>query len=652
MSGIAGIIRFDGGPVEPGLVERMTGAMSYRGPDGIHHWTKGSVALGHCMLRTTPESLEETQPLANEDESLVLVMDGWLSNWEELRHELLARGATLRTRADAELVLRAYEQWGRDCLGHIDGDFAFVIWDARQRSAFCARDRIGNKPFHYHWNGATLSFASDLHPVLALPWVPEVANEGIIAEHLSNQWFSHTETLWRDVLRLRKAHFMSVDSDGLATHEYWRPDYSLQQKLESEADLAASYREVLFDTVRRYSRSHTPVACEVSGGLDSSAIFAVAESLRSEERLIAPGLRGYGLAFPGDEKADEIAFMRAVGRHCKSEVQEIAPTYKPNAWYRDRARELRDFPGLPNGTMSLDLRQAARQHGSSVILSGTGGDEWLGTMADGYYYAEEIAGRNWALLARLVAADRASMGFISTVWWVARFGLGPNLPRWLKSGLRSFRRSGSRCDWLAPELQSVLDQRKSHASMATPTFSRFTQQWQHQLLNYAYSSLARELEERMCAQVGLDWRTPLNSRTIVEWAISLPERFRSRGRTTKWLHRRAMVGLLPDLVVDRQTKADFSTTFRQQFQSAGKGDLIDVANRRHTWVQPEAIAAAFNDLRPPRSSQPSDWVLWFLVGCDAVVEGGGTENARYGNALPGATQPRRASAAIQPLEAD
>ena len=148
MSGIAGIIHFDGAPIEPGLIEKMTGAMSYRGPDGIHHWVKGSVALGQCMLRTTPESLEEHQPLTNADESLVLVMDGRVDNWEELRRELLGRGAVLRDRSDAELVLRSYEIWGRDCLKHIDGDFALVIWDARRKEAFCARDRMGSKPFN------------------------------------------------------------------------------------------------------------------------------------------------------------------------------------------------------------------------------------------------------------------------------------------------------------------------------------------------------------------------------------------------------------------------------------------------------------------------------------------------------------------------
>ena len=135
---------------EPGTVERMTAAMDYRGPDGIAHWQRGSVALGHCMLRTTTESLEEVQPLANEDESLILVIDGWLSNWEELRADLLSRGAKLRTRSDAELVLRAYEAWGDDCPKHIDSECAFVFWDARRQMAWSARDHAGLRPLLYH----------------------------------------------------------------------------------------------------------------------------------------------------------------------------------------------------------------------------------------------------------------------------------------------------------------------------------------------------------------------------------------------------------------------------------------------------------------------------------------------------------------------
>ena len=160
MSGIAGIIHFDGRPVEPGQVEAMMTAMRYRGPDGINHWRNGNVALGQCMLRTTPESLEEIQPLTNEDESLVLVMDGRVDNWEELRRELLSKGAVLRTRADAELVLRAYEVWGEDCPDRIIGEYVFFIWDARQQRLFAARDAAGTRHFYYHQGWGWFAFAS------------------------------------------------------------------------------------------------------------------------------------------------------------------------------------------------------------------------------------------------------------------------------------------------------------------------------------------------------------------------------------------------------------------------------------------------------------------------------------------------------------
>jgi asparagine synthase (glutamine-hydrolysing) len=124
MSGIAAVLRFDSRPVEPDMIGRMTEAIAYRGPDGIAHWTGEGAALGHCMFRTTAESLEEAQPLADETGRFHLVMDGWLANPDELRTELEARGVRLRGRSDAELVLRAWQTWREACCDHIDGEFA------------------------------------------------------------------------------------------------------------------------------------------------------------------------------------------------------------------------------------------------------------------------------------------------------------------------------------------------------------------------------------------------------------------------------------------------------------------------------------------------------------------------------------------------
>jgi asparagine synthase (glutamine-hydrolysing) len=206
MSGIAGILDLKGAPVAQGLVEMMTSGMAYRGLDGSAHWRGSAAALGHCQFRTTRESLEETQPLATTDGSVVLVLDGRVDNYAELRRELVGCGARLRSVADAELVLHAYETWGTASLGRIDGDFALVIWDTRKREVFCARDRLGIRSLHYSWDGSRFVFASDLHAILALPGFAKRLNEGMLAEFLAAEFHSCDETLWDGVLRLEAGH--------------------------------------------------------------------------------------------------------------------------------------------------------------------------------------------------------------------------------------------------------------------------------------------------------------------------------------------------------------------------------------------------------------------------------------------------------------
>ena len=437
MSGIAGVIRFDGAPVEVELVERMTGAMAHRGPDGVQHWASGAVALGHCMLRTTPESLQERQPLGNEDESVVLVMDGRVDNWEELRRDLLGRGAALRTIADAELVLRAYEIWGRDCLAHIDGDFALVIWDERRREAFCARDRVGKKTFNYRWDGTTLAFASELHAILALPGVREELNEGLLAEVLGDEWRSREETFWRGILRLPAAHRMTVSERGARPELYWAPDPWETLPYTSEDDYLEHYRALLVDVVRRTSRSHLPVACEVSGGLDSSAIFAVAEHLRRQQQLPAPALGGYCLKFEDAPEAEERRYSRAVAEHLGVDVEECDATLRPLSWYRDWARRYREFPGYPNGVMLMGMRQAARERGARVMLSGAGGDAWLGLTWPGAYYTEDLAAGQLREVRASFAADRQELGLGPAAWLLFRFGAVTLLPEGIKNLLRT-----------------------------------------------------------------------------------------------------------------------------------------------------------------------------------------------------------------------
>ena len=612
MSGIAGIIHFDGTPAEPGLIDKMTSAMPYRGLDGVNHLVLGSVALGQCMLRTTQESHEETQPLTTEDETLALVMDGWLSNWEELREELLTKGAKLRTRADAELVLRAYEAWGVDCLAHIDGDFSFVIWDDRQRLAFCARDRIGNKPFTYHYDGKTLVFASELHAILGLPWVPEVPNEGMIAEIASDELMSQDETIWTGVNRLTPSSYMTVSANGVFTGCYWRPDIHQPLPYKRDEDYFEHYRALLFEIVRRYSRSDAALACEVSGGLDSSAIFSVAESLRRDLKLLAPGLKGYTFDIQSDANANEISYARDVGKHLGLTISEIPPALPSLDWYADMAFHSRNFPGFPNGESHASIYEIASQRGHRAVLVGVGGDQFLnGSFA---YYFEELMQGNFFTVGRCLVKDVQALGAGRACLRLLRCGLVPFAPPTIRKLARSilqiltgqFNRQPY---WLSAHLQETLNSRRRRTkSKLLPRFERRGQIGLFQGLYYPFDTFGRELMETVGIRNALEIRRPFYDRKFIEFAFATPDRLRSIGKRSKFIHTESLKGLLPENVRLRNTKAEFSVLFDTQLRPLHEHFTTKLPRVQPEWFDSEGMRTLWmNYLDRPEGQS---WCLW------------------------------------------
>jgi asparagine synthase (glutamine-hydrolysing) len=495
-------------------------------------------------------------------------MDGWLSNWEELRTELLAKGSRLRTRADAELVLRAYEAWGKECLAHIDGDFAFVIWDQAQCEAFCARDRIGNRPFNYYFDGKTLVLASELHPILALPWVPEIPNEGMIAEIISHEWLSKEETIWTSINRLAPSHWMTVSAAGVRRTRYWRPDVTKRLAYKRDEEYFEHYRALLFDTVRRYARSCAPIACEVSGGLDSSAIFSVAEHLRRDSRLPAPGLTGYTLAFHGDERADEVCYAQAVGAHLGLTVSEIPPALPALEWYVENARRIRNIPGYPNGEFHSSIYGIASQCGQRAVLTGVGGDQFL--IGSPRYYSEELVQGHLSTLVRCFAADVRAMGTVCALRRFIRYGLAPLAPARVKHLLRPVlgdlaAQSRQGAYWLSPHLRELLNARRQRVK-GQPVLAteRQTQLRLLQVLDRAFDAFGREIMEIIGSRHALELRRPFYGRAYVEFALATPERLRSVGGRIKFIHCESLKDFLPENVRLRKTKADFTGLFEER----------------------------------------------------------------------------------------
>jgi asparagine synthase (glutamine-hydrolysing) len=621
MSGIAGIVRFDGADAAPGLAEAMTAEIAHRGPDGIGHWAGGGGALGQCMLRTTAESLEERQPLANEDATVVLAMDGRVDNGEALRRALLARGAALRDRSDAELALRAYEAWGRECPARIDGDFALAVWDTRRRELFCARDRLGIKPFYYHWDGTRLAFASEPRALFALPWIRQETHEGVLAEFLAAEWHSREETLWRGVLRLPAAHRLSAGAGGPRPEPYWEPDL-WAQPFRREADYIDGYRELLEDCVRRACRSHRPAAVEVSGGLDSSAVFCLAEHLRRQGTLPAPGIEGYTMAFAQEDgDAYELDYARAAGAHLGLRVHEIPPSRPPLSWYAGRARAGRDFPGFPNTASSLALWRRAAADGSRAVVTGEGGDHWLyGSRA---YYAEALAQGQWRTLRDCLRTDAAAYGARQAARWLLRHGVFLMLPPALQETLRRLarqlrgRETAAACYWLSPGMKGAIRRRRESAPSAGRRPVRNA--GQRELLETLYDAfiaLVMESAERLAAQCGVEMRHPFHDHRLVQLAFSAPARLKLRGDQAKHIHIQALQDRMPQAILERKGKAEFSVVFRPHLNQMRAALADSLTRERPDWIDADGMARLFRASQDDPQAGWTDWVLWSLHGCD------------------------------------
>ncbi len=292
----------------------------------------------------------------------------------------------------------------------------------------------------------------------------------------------------------------------------------------------------------------------------------------------------------------------------------------PVSWYRDWAELHREFPGYPNGVMALGLRESAHQDGCRTILSGVGGDEWLGMPWTGAYYAEELADRQWKNVYACLKTDAQELGVRKALWWLLRYGVAPLLPEQIRATIRKARGVKGRETWLAANLQEALARQRGESSEPFPTrLNRRGQGVQIKILEGAYDALARESEERLTSSISLELRKPFFNEKIIQFAFATPERLRSHGHTTKWLHRQALQGLLPASVLNRATKADFMSIFRRHLDALERELVSEIAPRRSSWVHIERAISMSRNYHGSNNSGWAEWWLWSLVGCDALL---------------------------------
>ncbi|PON12444.1 hypothetical protein C2W62_39570 [Candidatus Entotheonella serta] len=279
MSGIFGIVHKHEAPVTAQSLDTVQAAMAAWGPDGHGRWHSDRVALGHLMLHTTPESLDERQPYRHPaDIELVIVADARIDNRDDLFAALGIPCVERQGMPDSALILHAYAAWGERCSEHLLSAFAFAVWDGRQRQLFCARDHVGLKPFYYYDAPQCLVFASDLKGVLACPHVPQRLHEALLAAFLQQDtdFAEKTLSFFDGVCKLPPAHQLRLNRSRCQLESYWFIDDVPDVRLSSDAAYVEQFRALLRQAVDCRLRAAFPVGSHLSGGLDSSLVTILA----------------------------------------------------------------------------------------------------------------------------------------------------------------------------------------------------------------------------------------------------------------------------------------------------------------------------------------------------------------------------------------
>jgi asparagine synthase (glutamine-hydrolysing) len=559
MCGICGIVSFGDTPLlEDKTLCAMIQSMKHRGPDEEGIYNDGHVGLGSCRLSII-DLAGGKQPIANEDESMWIVFNGEIYNYRELCTFLQKKGHAFRTQTDTEVILHLYEEFGADCVHHLNGIFAFAIWDSLRQEIILARDRMGVKPLYYTQAINQFIFGSELKVILTHPDVKRDIDFISLNEYLSFEYVPSPRTIISGIHRLEPGRILRCNKYGLHIEQYWHMSMAPS---ESHApvdwrDYANAFHQVFRDSVQQELVSDVPVGVLLSGGLDSSAVTALMVDSY-------PGIvNSFSVKFEEDS-FDESGYARLVAKHLGTNHKELVLTSKMTI---ETVPKIVDFLDEPFGDSSLIptflLSKFARED-VKVVLGGDGGDELFA----GYptliahrlieYYERLIPWHIRTYIApKILELLPTSFDNISLDFKVRRFLSGRGMPlqvrhhRWLGSFVDENKELLLQ-SWLKPVLRDTYTQAYIHARQSDATLAL------NQLL---YVDMKMYLEgdilykvDRASMAASLEVRVPFLNRNVVDFVTSLPVELKLHWLTSKYLLKKSMRHILPNKIINRAKK--------------------------------------------------------------------------------------------------
>lgn len=582
MCGIAGTYqndRFSTG--DTAAVRRMLAAIRHRGPDAQGVYADGRVVLGHARLSII--DLEGgAQPMSTSDGALTITFNGEIFNYVELREELADRGHKFLTHSDTEVILRAYEEFGDDCVHRMNGQWAFAIWDKRQNRLFLSRDRLGIRPLFYTQTPRAFLFASEMKALFTDPSVPRKIDLKALAQVFTFWVTVPPRTSFEGIFELPPGHSMSVQDGKISVERYWDARYESETTSRSEQSYSEELWDLLLDATRIRLRADVPVGSYVSGGLDSSATTMMAK------KFTDTSITTFSVSFENAE-FDESTFQVEVAKHLGTDhhvircsADSIGTDFPSVVWHTEK-------PLIRTAPVPLfQLSGLVRQHGFKVVLSGEGSDEVLG----GYDIFKEAKVRAWwarhpesklrpMLLRRLYPympalqkqSDTALRGFFHAAPEELSNPLFSHIPRWeLTSKLRML---------FSEDTRRELGDYNPYDDMVSslpPDFYHWSGFQRAQYLELKFlmpGYILASQGDRMAMGHSVEIRMPFLDYRVVEFAGRLPVELKMKVLKEKYLLKKCMAPHLPSAVLQRPKQPYRAPDGESLFSSAARPYVND-----------------------------------------------------------------------------
>ena len=613
MCGIAGKVSA-AAPVDEALLHRMCAVIEHRGPDSRGVYLDDGVGLGIQRLRIIDLQTGD-QPIYNEDRSVVVVLNGEIYNYRELREELAVRGHRFSTGTDTEVIVHLYEELGLDCVSRLRGMFAFALWDTRERRLMLARDRLGKKPLFYAVEDDTLWFGSEAKAILQDPEIDRTVDLDAIDAYLHFQYVPHPLSAFAALAKLPPAHVLSWRDGEVEKKRYWRLSYAERSAPSSYEDALERIREKLLEATRLRLRSDVPLGAFLSGGVDSSAVVAAMAQQLSEP------VRTFSIGF--DVGAyDETPHARRVAElfgtnHTELRVEPHAIEILPQiAWHY--GEPFADSSAIP----SYYLAELTRQH-VTVALNGDGGDESFAgyTRYVGTGVADRVAGlprplrAGLSTAARLLGPNAREASFRSRLDRLGR-AVSMDEPERYAMWMAYFTERERERMYTA-ELRAQLRERTAPNVVrmvweASDACDRVNRLLDVDVNTYLPGDLLVKMDIASMAH-SLEVRSPLLDHEFVELCAGIPGAWKLAGGTTKKLFKDALRPWLPADVLDRPKQGfavPLDTWFRGPLRRLPEDVLLDPATIARGLFRPEYVRGLIDDhVSGARDNSGRIWAL-------------------------------------------